>query len=113
MAWLLGYTRNTNLFSKRYPGAKVQGNLLNSLMTDDPSYPIAMEILISHEKEKSLGNGERELRAKLLAQFSCRRQIHGESKELVEWKELRKEEGEVRFKIAQGEDLKLHILVEG
>ncbi len=33
-------------------------------------------------------------------------------KSLVEWKELRKVEGELRFKAAQQEDLKPHILVE-
>lgn len=34
-------------------------------------------------------------------------------KELAEWEELRKEEGEISFKAAQEEDLRLQVLVEG
>lgn len=46
--------------STKIPWSHDSGNLHNSVTKDDPPYPIAMEILISSEKEGSLDNGEQE-----------------------------------------------------
>lgn len=48
--------------STKIPWSHDSGNLSvhNSVTKDDPPYPIAMEILISSEKEGSLDNGEQE-----------------------------------------------------